>query len=65
MKCKYPILQNDYGTVKIDDEAKQAIEMIQDMAASMQMTPEEFISIFEFGVPECPHCEDERKKGLN
>ena len=50
------IFKNDFGEVAIDHEAREAIEMIVDMAYSLQMTAAEFISEFENGVPECPHC---------
>lgn len=60
-KCVEPILANDYGEVRIDAEARCAIEMVQDMAASMQMTAAEFISIFDYGFPECPHCKADQE----
>ena len=54
------VLSNDFGEVAIDGPARQAIEMIQDMAYSLQMTPSEFMDIFNEGIPECPCCVKEK-----
>lgn len=55
-------IKNDFGEVQIDDPARDAIHMIQDMAYSLQIEPSEFIEIFDNGIPLCPHCQ---KKGLH
>lgn len=58
-KHKPLTIQTDFGKVAIDDAAKEAITKIQDMAWTLQLTPAEFISEFDHGIPECPEC----KKG--
>ena len=49
-------IKNDYGTVKIDEKARIAIAAVQAMADELQMTPAEFIEIFDHGLPDCPCC---------
>ena len=56
-ECSSPILKTEQGEVLIDGEAEQAILMVQDMAYSLGLSPSDFISVFDAGIPECPHCE--------
>lgn len=56
---------NDFGEVLIDEKAREAIELILDMAWSLQMTPMEFIQEFEHGVMTCPCCDAAGEDGLD
>lgn len=47
----------DFGEVEIDQEMIEAIDLIQDAAAELQLTPAEFITTFDYGMPKCPCCE--------
>lgn len=58
MKDKHLIIATDFGEVALDMEARDAINMILDFAWSLQMTPGEFMQMFEHGIPACPHCEE-------
>ena len=46
----------DFGEVELDREAVEAIQLVQDMAWTLQLTPGEFMSEFEDGIPTCPAC---------
>ena len=58
---KHLKMKNDYGTVTLDEKARIAIAAVQAMADELQMTPAEFISEFDYGMPECPCCNEENK----
>lgn len=48
----------DFGEVTIDDELIAAVHLIQDAAETLQLTPAEFITTFDYGMPTCPCCEN-------
>jgi hypothetical protein len=48
---------NDFGEVEITEELIEAIDLIQDAAATLELTPAEFITTFDYGMPTCPCCE--------
>lgn len=62
MRHKPIQIRTDFGTVELDEEMLQAIDLIQDAAGELHLTPAEFISTFDYGIPECPCCKTADEK---
>jgi hypothetical protein len=58
ISMKHISINNDFGTVELHPAMVAAIKLIQEAAWTLQMTPGEYMSYFEDGIPECPYCKD-------
>lgn len=61
---RHLVMGNDFGEVELDADILDAIERIREAAWILQMLPHEFMAAFDYGIPECPCCTDQ-KKALN
>ena len=55
-------MRNDFGEIEIDEALIESVDIIQDAAATLHMTPAEFITFFDYGMPKCPCCDDAEDK---
>ena len=54
-------IQNDFGTVEWTAEHEAALQLLNDGAWTLQMTPAEFIAVLNDSDRECPKC----KQGIH
>lgn len=58
---KATTIRTDFGEVELTHQLINAVDLIQDAAWTLQLTPAEFISAFNAGIPKCPCCEAEEQ----
>lgn len=50
------VVRNDFGSVDLNDDMREAFALIEEAAFVLQMTPAEFVSILESSPAACPCC---------
>lgn len=53
-------LENDFGSVELSTELREAHRLISEAAWTLQMTTAEFVSVLDDAPDSCPCCDAQR-----